>query len=136
VDAIARILDDLAAVPVRHRVTAGASGWRTEYRLPSGRTVWVKRIRAVRLPLTCAGCRFNNEIDCQEGYYGVRLYRSRDGGFQVGVCIQRMDLCLSVDDFLAGDLPQEIIALRDTEHARMSRPRSLTMKGFANANRI
>ncbi|WP_280366655.1 radical SAM protein [Nocardia wallacei] len=135
-DAIARILDDLAAVPVCHRVTSGASGWRTQYRLPSGRSVWVKRIRPVRLPRTCAGCRFNNETDCQEGYYGVRLYRDRAGGFQVGVCIQRMDLCQPVDGFLAGDLPAEIVSLREAEHARLSRQCRSAMKGFAHGYRI
>jgi GTP 3',8-cyclase len=50
--AIECILDDLGAVPVAHHVTAGASGWRTSYPLPSGREVWFKRIRPVRLPQT------------------------------------------------------------------------------------
>jgi hypothetical protein len=83
--------------------------------------VWFKQIRPVRLPHTCAGCRFNNDTDCQEGYYGVRLYRDRAGGFQVGVCIQRMDLCMPVDRFVGSDLCREIIALRDAEYGQLSR---------------
>ncbi|MFX0573077.1 radical SAM protein [Nocardia nepalensis] len=120
IDAIEHILDDLAAVPLAHHVTAGASGWRTSYQLPDGRVLWFKRIRPVRLPKTCAGCRFNNGKDCHEGYYGVRLYRDRSGGFQVGVCIQRMDLCLPVAQFLSSPLPQEIIDLRSEEYVHLS----------------
>jgi cyclic pyranopterin phosphate synthase len=68
VEALDRTLDDLAVVPIAHHVTAGASGWRTSYRLPDGRMLWFKRIRPVRLPQTCAECRFNNGTDCHEGY--------------------------------------------------------------------
>lgn len=120
IDAIEHILDDLAAVPITHHVTAGASGWRTSYRLPGGRVLWFKQIRPVRLPRTCAGCRFNNGADCQEGYYGIRLYQDRLGGFQVGVCIQRMDLCVPVEEFLQGALSREIIALREAEYLKLS----------------
>jgi molybdenum cofactor biosynthesis enzyme MoaA len=116
VAAIERILAELGAVPFAHHVVAGASGWRTAYRLPGGRVVWFKRIRPVRLPQTCAGCPLNNGHDCQEGYYGVRLYRDRAGGYQVGVCIQRMDLCRPLDEFLDSGLCQEIIALRESEY--------------------
>jgi GTP 3',8-cyclase len=116
VEAIEAILYELGAVPFAHHVVAGASGWRTAYRLPSGRVVWFKRIRAVRLPRSCASCPLNNGRDCQEGYYGVRLYRDRAGGYQVGVCIQRMDLCRPLDEFLTSNLREEIIALRATEY--------------------
>ncbi|MGW0249297.1 radical SAM protein [Nocardia goodfellowii] len=120
IDAIESIMNDLSAVPTGHRVTAGASGWRSSYRLPSGRIVWSKRIRPVRLPRTCAGCRFNNGTDCHEGFYGVRLYRDRAGGFQVGVCIQRMDLCLPVTEFLDSTVLKEILDLRAAEYRRLS----------------
>jgi cyclic pyranopterin phosphate synthase len=120
VTAIERILAELDAVPVARYVTAGASGCRTAYRLPSGRVVLFKQIRPVRLPVTCAGCRFNNGTDCQEGYYGVRLYRDRCGGYQVGVCIQRMDLCLPLAEFASSDLRREIVALRDAEYGQLS----------------
>jgi cyclic pyranopterin phosphate synthase len=83
--------------------------------------VYFKQIRRVRLPQTCAGCRFNNDTDCQEGFYGVRLYRDRDGRYQVGVCIQRMDLCRPLDAFLASPLPDEIRRLRAAEYAQLSR---------------
>lgn len=120
IDAIDRILDDLGAEPAEQHVTAGVSGSRTSYSLPDGRTVWAKRIRRVRLPVTCSGCRFNNDTDCQEGFYGVRLYRNRAGGYQVGVCIQRMDLCLPVEEFVGNDLHCEVLALRDAEYRQLS----------------
>jgi GTP 3',8-cyclase len=91
--AVRDLLAHLGAQPVRHILTAGASGQRTRYRLPDGRHLYTKTIRPTRLPDTCATCRFNNDHDCQEGYYGLRLYRATDGPFMVGVCIQRMDLC-------------------------------------------
>jgi cyclic pyranopterin phosphate synthase len=82
--------------------------------------VFFKQIRPVRLPETCAGCRVNNGIDCEEGYYGVRLYRDREGTFQVGVCIQRMDLCLPVEEFVRSELREEILALRETEFRKLA----------------
>lgn len=118
--AIEAILADLDAVPIARYLTAGSSGARTAYRLPEGRVVLFKQIRAVRLPVTCTGCRFNNATDCQEGFYGVRLYRDRSGGYQIGVCVQRMDLCQPVGEFLRGDLCREILALRDSEYGQQS----------------
>jgi GTP 3',8-cyclase len=120
IDAILDILAGLDAVPVARHITAGVSGFRTGYRLPSGRLVYFKQIRSVRLPQTCDGCRFNTGTDCQEGYYGVRLYRDRAGGYQVGVCIQRMDLCMPVEEFVDSDLRQEIVDLRESEFARLA----------------
>jgi molybdenum cofactor biosynthesis enzyme MoaA len=120
IEAIERILYERDAVAEAHHLTAGASGARTEYRLSDGRRVFFKQIRPVRLPETCAGCRFNNDTDCQEGFYGVRLYYDRMGRYQVGVCIQRMDLCAPLDEFLAGRLPAEILAFRETEYRRLA----------------
>lgn len=120
IEAIEAILADLNAVPIARHVPAGTSGCRTAYQLPDGRVVLFKQIRPVRLPTTCAGCRFNNGRDCQEGYYGVRLYRDRAGGYQVGVCIQRMDLRLAVDEFVRSDLCREVLALRDAEYGQLS----------------
>jgi cyclic pyranopterin phosphate synthase len=119
--AIGDVLRRLEAVPDRHIVTAGASDQRTRFRLPDGRTVYAKTIRPVRLPDTCAGCRFNNPHDCQEGYYGVRLYQAADGPFMVGVCIQRMDLCKPLGEFVMSQLCQEVRRLRADEHARLQR---------------
>lgn len=101
IEAISRILADRGAVAESLHITAGASGARTAYRLPDGRRIFFKQIRPVRLPGRCPGCRFNNGTDCEEGFYGVRLYYDRTGTFQVGVCIQRMDLCLPLSDFLS-----------------------------------
>ena len=117
--AVERILDDLAAEPTAYHLTAGVSGSRTAHRLPDGRTVWFKRIRRVRLPQTCVGCRFDNERDCHEGFCGVRLYRDATGGFQVGVCIQRMDLCMPVEECIRHDLCREVIALRESEYQQL-----------------
>jgi len=118
--AIERVLAERGAVPEAHYVTAGVSGARTAYRLPDGRRVFFKQIRPVRLPETCGGCRFNNGTDCQEGFYGVRLYRDRDGLYQVGVCIQRMDLCLPLEEFLTSPLLAEIRDLREAEYRRLT----------------
>jgi hypothetical protein len=82
--------------------------------------VFFKQIRPVRLSETCRGCRFNNGTSCEEGYYGVRLYRDREGGFQVGVCIQRMDLCLPVEEFVRSDLRDEILSLREAEFRKLA----------------
>lgn len=120
VEAIERILTERGAVAEARYVTAGVSGARTAYRLPDGRRVYFKQIRPVRLPETCAGCRFNNDTDCQEGFYGVRLYYDRTGRYQVGVCIQRMDLCLPLDRFLTSPLRAEILALREAEYQRLA----------------
>jgi cyclic pyranopterin phosphate synthase len=117
--AIRRILDELRAEPIATYLTAGTSGYRTAYRLPSGRVVMFKQIRPVRLPSTCSDCRFNNDQDCQEGYYGVRLYKDRLGGYLVGVCIQRMDLCMPVEEFVNSDLCAEVLRLRVEEYRRL-----------------
>lgn len=120
IDAIDRILAERGAVAEAHYVTAGVSGARTAFRLPEGRRVFFKRIRRVRLPETCVGCRFNNDTDCQEGFYGVRLYYDRTGQYQVGVCIQRMDLCLPLDEFLASPLRAEILRLREIQYRQLA----------------
>ncbi|MEV6024097.1 radical SAM protein [Streptomyces sp. NPDC052036] len=119
-EAMQAVVDHLGAVPVRRILTAGASDQRVRYRLPDGRTLYAKSIRPVRLPETCADCRFNNPDDCQEGYYGVRLYRAADGPFMVGVCIQRMDLCLPLGEFVMSQRCREVAAFRDDEAARLT----------------
>jgi hypothetical protein len=55
------------------------------------------------------------------GLYGVRLYYDRDGRYQVGVCIQRMDLTMTLDDFLTGPVLPEVPALREVEYDRLTR---------------
>lgn len=124
IEAIDHILADRGAVAEAHYITAGVSGARTAYRLPDGRRVSVKQIRRIRLPTTCAGCRFNNDTDCQEGFYGVRLYYDRTGTYHVGVCLQRMDLCLPLEDFLTSPLRAEIVATRESEYRRLASRRA------------
>ncbi|WP_067804754.1 radical SAM protein [Actinomadura formosensis] len=113
------ILRDLGAVPVERLLIAGTSSARTVYRLPSGRLVHFKQIRPVRLPRTCSSCRFSNDRECQEGYYGLRLYRDRKGRYQVGVCIQRMDLCQPVEQFVTSEIAGEVLRFRETEYAAL-----------------
>ncbi|QKW27414.1 radical SAM protein [Streptomyces seoulensis] len=118
--AMREVVGRLGAVPVRRVVTAGASDQRIRYRLPDGRTLYAKSIRPVRLPDACAGCRFDEEGNCQEGYYGVRMYRARNGPFMVGVCIQRMDLCLSLGEFVMSRRCAEVRDFRVEETARLT----------------
>ncbi|MFF1418297.1 hypothetical protein [Streptomyces sp. NPDC058280] len=66
-NAIDILLDELGAELEEVRLIAGTSGFRMSYRLPDGRPLIVKHIRLVRLPTTCAGCRFDNSTDCEEG---------------------------------------------------------------------
>lgn len=120
ITAIERILAERGAVAEAHYITAGGSNSRTAYRLPDGRRILFKHIRPVRLPQTCTGCRFNNGTDCEEGFYGVRLYYDRTGTWQVGVCIQRMDLCLPLGEFLTSPLRTEVLELRNAEYTRLS----------------
>ncbi|MFE4170610.1 radical SAM protein [Streptomyces sp. NPDC056909] len=127
--AMREVVDHLGAVPVQRIITAGASDQRTRYRLPDGRTLYAKSIRPVRLPRTCADCRFNNERDCQEGYYGVRLYRAQDGPFMIGVCIQRMDLCVPLGDFVMSQMCHEVAAFREDETARLGRLHHIATPG-------
>ncbi|MBB5934232.1 radical SAM protein [Streptomyces zagrosensis] len=119
--AMQKVVDHLGAVPVRRIITAGASDQRVRYRLPDGRTLYAKSIRPVRLPETCADCRFNNPDDCQEGYYGIRMYRATNGPFIIGVCIQRMDLCMPLGEFVMSQRCREVAAFRDDEATRLAR---------------
>ncbi|MEU7178711.1 MULTISPECIES: radical SAM protein [Streptomyces] len=119
--AMQEVVNHLGATPVRRIITAGASDQRVRYRLPDGRTLYAKSIRPVRLPETCTDCRFNNPDDCQEGYYGIRMYRATDGPFMVGVCIQRMDLCVTLGEFVMSQRCREVTAFRDDEAARLAK---------------
>ncbi|MEC3977918.1 radical SAM protein [Amycolatopsis sp. H20-H5] len=114
-NAIDTVLHERGAVAEAHHVTRGVSGYRTSYMLPEGRRIYVKRIRPTRLPDTCSECRYNNGTDCQEGFYGTRLYKTKDGQWLAGVCIQRMDLCQDVDTFVGSALAREILDLRDSD---------------------
>ncbi|WP_037973680.1 radical SAM protein [Streptomyces sp. NRRL WC-3742] len=118
--AISAVLDRVGAEPVLRTFTAGTSDERTLYRALGSRAVYVKRLLPVRLPETCTSCRFNNDTDCQEGYYGIRLYLTDRGEYMVGVCIQRMDLCVPVAELPKSGIVEEVQAFKDAEVRRLT----------------
>jgi len=113
--AIYNLLFELGAVPVLNTVEAGSSNARVRYVLRNGRLISFKQIRPTRLE-ECDNCQFNNPTDCKEGFYGTRLYIDRQGGYRVGVCMQRMDLTIPINEFLSGDLSRQVVELRETEY--------------------
>jgi len=117
--AIYRILDQLDATPVSHSVTAGSSNSRTTYELADGQSIKFKKIRKVHLPDTCDDCQFKQDNSCEEGFYGVRLYIDTDGVYRAGVCIQRMDLTLPLEEFLDSDYPKEIARLNQEDRREL-----------------
>jgi Molybdenum cofactor biosynthesis enzyme len=118
--AIYRLMAELDAVPVQLYVAAGSSNSRVKYMLPNGREIFFKQIRRTTLPETCEGCSLNNDEDCKEGYYGVRLYTDTEGSYKVGVCLQRMDLTMNVDEFVNSSIAQEINDLRMDEFEQLT----------------
>lgn len=117
-NAIYELLNELGAVPVGVNITAGASGMSTDYVLPDGKEIGFKQIRQSYLDASCDGCSLKDN-GCDEGYYGMRMYPDRKGGYRMGVCIQRMDLTRPLDEFLAGDLPEAIVNNREEEYNRL-----------------
>lgn len=113
--AIYRLLAKMRATPIITTIEAGSSNARVKYALPNGRLVSFKQIRPTRLEV-CDGCPRNNPTDCKEGFYGTRLYVDRQGEYKVGVCLQRMDLTESVQDFIKGDLSEQVVNLREIEY--------------------
>ncbi|MCO6005801.1 radical SAM protein [Actinoallomurus purpureus] len=111
-NAIWTLLDSLGATPVE-RVDAWnvSGGYKVTYALPDGGTVGLKQIRPVFLPETCGKCPLApwNGGGCDEGYYGLRLYKAVGGPYMVGVCIQRMDLTMTVDEFVESELCAEVM---------------------------
>jgi len=116
--AIYSLLAQLGAKPIVAQVEAGSSNARVRYALPNGRTIAFKQIRPARLE-ECGDCSLNNPEDCMEGFYGTRLYVDKYGGYKVGVCLQRMDLVSSIDEFAESDLSRQILELRETEYTKM-----------------
>jgi GTP 3',8-cyclase len=115
VDAVLEALRSLDAEPVRYKLALGASGYRVDYRLPSGRLMSFKRLRPTRLATACRSCPIDRAGKCEEGFYGVRVYRATDGRFLAGVCIQRMDLTLPLTELGASRHLADIRALVDRE---------------------
>ncbi|HET9850557.1 MAG TPA: radical SAM protein [Candidatus Saccharimonadales bacterium] len=117
--AIYEILASLGAKPLRTKLSAGSSNARIDYQIPDGSKVSFKQIRPARFDSVCAGCEIDAKGKCEEGFYGLRLYVDQNGKYLVGVCIQRMDLVMELDDFLASGLPAEISAFRAAEKESM-----------------
>ncbi|HIA91690.1 TPA: radical SAM protein [Candidatus Saccharibacteria bacterium] len=113
-------LDRREAKPIIRQVEAGSSNTRVKYALPNGRVIVFKQIRPTRLN-ECDGCKFNNPDDCKEGFYGIRLYVDNLGNYLVGICLQRMDLTTSVNDFLSSDLKDQVLGLRSSEYEAMKK---------------
>lgn len=118
--AIYELMADLNAVPTQLYVEAGSSNSRVKYTLPGGREIYFKQIRRTTLPETCGSCSLNNNDDCKEGFYGTRLYVDNKGEYKVGICLQRMDLTVSVDEFINSPLVEEINKLRSNELKQLS----------------
>jgi cyclic pyranopterin phosphate synthase len=121
ITAIYNLLAKLGAVPEKKKVVAGSSTCSVYYRLPSGNVIGFKQIRQVRLEGVCNNCDIDNEGKCEEGYYGMRLYKDKaNGEYKIGVCIQRMDdFTLEADNFFSSELPQEINKLRAKEYTSL-----------------
>lgn len=117
---IYRMMAELGAEPIELRVEAGSSNSRTVYRLPNGRMIFFKQIRRTTLPETCKTCSLNNNQDCKEGYYGIRTYIDSSGNYKIGVCIQRMDLTMDINDFANSNVPDEINQLRLDEWQQLN----------------
>lgn len=118
--AIYELLAEMDAIPVQLYVEAGSSNSRVKYLLPNGREIFFKQIRRTVLPETCASCSLNNDEDCKEGYYGVRLYIDTDGEYKVGVCLQRMDLTVGIEEFVTSSVGKEVVALRNAEFEQLT----------------
>jgi len=118
IDAIYEYLNGTGAQPVSRSVTAGSSSARTSFDIKGVKNrVQFKQIRDTRLPGSCDDCKFDSE--CEEGFYGVRLYVDKAGQYMVGVCIRRMDLTVPIDEFFASGTPQAIIDYRLNDRAEL-----------------
>lgn len=113
---IYELLARIGAVPQDLTVEAGSSNSRVRYLLPDGTEIYFKQIRRTTLPETCKECTINNDDDCKEGYYGVRLYVDQDKNYKVGVCLQRMDLTAPLQEFVSGGISKEIVEFRNNEY--------------------
>jgi cyclic pyranopterin phosphate synthase len=113
------LLSELGAHPESANISAGTSDAKITYRTSEGRAIIFKRFMSARLPESCTDCRFNNDIDCKEGYYGVRLYISDTDEYKLGICLRRMDLTVPLPTFVEQGLADEISAFRDTHRQEL-----------------
>ena len=131
---IYELMSELDAVPVQLYVEAGSSNSRVKYLLPDGRAIYFKQIRRTTLPETCTDCSLNNDIDCKEGYYGVRLYIDAQGSYKVGVCLQRMDLTMDIDNFVTSPIAQEVNMLRMNEFEQLTNHYASRIAGYGEVD--
>jgi len=117
--AIYEILAGLGAEPIEAKVTAGSSNARTNYLLPGGSEIAFKQIRPARFNHICKDCEIDRQGKCEESFYGLRLYIDQDDQYLVGLCIQRMDLAMHLNEFLQSGLPEKIKAYRQAEKSSM-----------------
>jgi molybdenum cofactor biosynthesis enzyme MoaA len=117
--AIYEILARLGAEPVETKLTAGSSNARINYRLPNDSEISFKQIRPARFNHICDGCQIDKQGKCEESFYGLRLYVDENDQYLVGLCIQRMDLAMHLEEFLASDIPERIRSYRAAEKTKM-----------------
>lgn len=118
--AIYQLLSQLNADPVSRHFIVGSSNYRSDFLTPDGVEIGFKQIDRITLPQTCSTCPYNNDKECAEGYYGLRLYIDQYGNYQVGVCIQRMDLTMPISDFMSSSLAREVASLQSFQHTTFS----------------
>jgi len=121
VSSIYNLMADLKATPSQIHLLAGVSSTISYFELPNGQKVGFKQIRNLRLNLACDNCFIDEVGRCEEGYYGLRLYRRRIDGdeYVMGVCIQRMDLAMTTRDFYKSAYPDEVNKLKKDEWENM-----------------
>ena len=117
--AIYEILSGLGAKPKYTELTSGSSKVSVRYDLPDDSIIAFKQIRSARFNHICNNCSVDREGRCEEGFYGLRLYVNETGEYLVGMCIQRMDLVMHLDEFLKSDLPDRLKAYRNDEKQHM-----------------
>ncbi len=117
--AIYELFSQLKANPVSRHFTVGSSNYSSDFLTPEGIQIGFKQIYRLTLPNTCAKCKLNNDRDCAEGYYGLRLYADNFGNYLIGICIHRMDLTVPISQFISQELYQEISLLKQNEFNRL-----------------
>lgn len=124
---IRTVLSALGGHALRRTYSSGSSNQLIEYSLDDydGREVGMKSFRHSRMPAICAGCPIDAAGDCDEGYYGPRLFKKSGeegiGKYIVGVCLQRMELAVPFDQLRAD---HESVALYNRQDG-VERRRSL-----------
>lgn len=114
--AIYELLSKLKAQAISRQYIGGSSNYRSDFLTSDGIQIGFKQINRITLPITCANCKLNNEAECSEGYYGLRLYVDYFGNYLVGVCIQRMDLTMPISDFFSNNISNEVKSFKSQQY--------------------